>query len=84
ICQEALLNVMHHAEASQVKIRLEAKKNKIELTITDNGKGFSHESKQSFGLRKMQGRVDSINGRLHIKTENSKGTTVHVSVDTTQ
>jgi len=82
ICQEALLNVMHHAQASQVKIRLEAKKSKIELTITDNGRGFSHESKQSLGLQKMQGRVDSINGKMQIKTASSKGTTVHVSVDT--
>ena len=83
ICQEALLNVMHHAQASEVKIKLEARKNKIELTITDNGKGFSHENKQSFGLSKMEGRVASINGKLQIKSAESKGTTVHVSVDTT-
>ena len=81
ICQEALLNVMHHAQATEVKIKLEAKKNKIELSVTDNGKGFSHQSKQSFGLHKMQGRAASINGKLQIKSERSKGTTVHVSVD---
>lgn len=84
ICQEALLNVMHHAQATQVKIKLEAKKNKIELSITDNGKGFSHESKQSFGLSKMHGRAASINGILQIKTAKSKGTTVSVSVDTSK
>ena len=81
ICQEALLNVMHHAQASTVKIKLEVRKNKIELSITDNGKGFTHQSRQSFGLRKMQGRVASINGELQIKSEQSKGTTISVSVD---
>ena len=82
ICQEALLNVTHHAQATQVKIKLEAKKNRIELSVTDNGKGFSHQSKQSFGLRNMQGRADSINGKLQIESERSKGTRVSVSIDT--
>ena len=81
ICQEALLNVMHHAQATQVKIKLEEKKNKIELSVTDNGKGFKHQEKQSFGLRTMQGRADSINGRFQIESGQRKGTTVSVSVD---
>lgn len=81
ICQEALLNVMHHAQATQVKIKLEEKKNKIELSVTDNGKGFKHQEKQSFGLRTMQGRADSINGKLHIESGQRKGTRVSVSVD---
>lgn len=82
ICQEALLNVMHHAQATQVKIKLQAQRNKIELSVTDNGKGFSHESKQSFGLRNMHGRAASINGKLQIKSAKSKGTRVSVSVET--
>jgi PAS domain S-box-containing protein len=84
ICQEALLNVMHHAQATRVNIRLEGTKNKIELSVTDNGKGFSHESKQSFGLRKMQGRATSMNGKLQIETAESKGTKISVSVNTTK
>lgn len=82
ICQEALLNVMHHAEATEVKIELEEKKNKIELSVTDNGKGFEHENRQSFGLRSMQGRAASINGNLKIESDRSKGTRVSVSVST--
>jgi PAS domain S-box-containing protein len=82
ICQEALLNVMHHAQATRVDIKLEEKKNKIELSIIDNGKGFHHENTQRFGLRNMHGRVASINGKLHIKSEQEQGTSVTVSVDT--
>lgn len=81
ICQEALHNVMHHAQATAVIIKLEEKKNKIELSVTDNGKGFQHQEKQSFGLRTMQGRADSINGKLHIESKQRKGTRVSVSVD---
>jgi len=84
ICQEALLNVMHHAQATTVKIVLQQKKNKIELSVTDNGKGFEHESKQSFGLRNMQGRADSINGKLVIESAKSKGTKVSISVATSK
>jgi signal transduction histidine kinase len=72
---------MHHAQASEVKIKLEQKKNKIELSIVDNGKGFEHENRQSFGLRNMQGRAASINGNLQIESKQSKGTKVSVSVD---
>lgn len=82
ISQEALMNVMHHAQATQVKIKLEEKKNKIELSITDNGKGFAHKSTQSFGLRNMHRRAASINGELQIKSEHSKGTRISVSVGT--
>lgn len=81
ICQEALLNVMHHARATRVNIKLEEKKNKVQLSITDNGQGFEHENTQSFGLRNMQGRVASINGKLQIESKKKQGTTVTVSVD---
>ncbi|HYC27782.1 MAG TPA: PAS domain S-box protein [Chitinophagaceae bacterium] len=81
ICQEALLNVMYHAEATEVSIKLEEKKNKIKLTVSDNGRGFSQKSKKSFGLKNMQGRADSINGEFSIQSEISKGTKVSVSVN---
>jgi PAS domain S-box-containing protein len=82
ICQEALLNVMQHAQATAVKIKLEERMNRIELSITDNGKGFNHESRQSFGLRNIEGRTASINGELSIKSSRSKGTRIRVSVET--
>lgn len=82
ICQEALLNVMHHAQATEVKIKIEQKEDKIELSVTDNGRGFEYKSKQSFGLRNMRGRAASINGKLQIESNQSKGTRVSVSVRT--
>ena len=82
ICQEALINVMQHAQATEVSIRLIQKKSKAELRIRDNGKGFEHENKQSFGLKNMQERVSSINGEFSVTSRKSKGTTVSVRVTT--
>lgn len=82
ICQEALLNVMQHAQATEVKILLEEKNNRIELHVVDNGKGFEKERGQSFGMRNMQRRAASIDGKLEIKSNQSKGTFVSVSVAT--
>lgn len=82
ICQEALMNIMRHAQATEVGITLLQKKNRIELSVKDNGKGFEHSSKQNAGVAKMRGRAASIGGELTIETKKSKGTRVSVSVST--
>lgn len=82
ICQEALANVRHHAQATEIKIRIVERKNKIELSVTDNGKGFEHKTTKRFGLQNMQGRADSINGELSIKSKKSQGTRVSIKVNT--
>ena len=82
ICQEALANVIQHAQATEVAIQLIQKKNKIELSVRDNGKGFEHENKQTFGLKNMHRRAASINGEFAVKSKKSKGTTVSISVET--
>ena len=81
ICQEALLNVMHHAEASQVNISIVQTGDAIQLSITDDGKGFDSEiSSQTFGLASMNDRAASIDGAFAIESEISKGTTVTATI----
>ena len=82
ICQEALTNVIQHAQATEVTIQLIQKKSKIALSIRDNGKGIEHENIQTFGLKNMRRRAASINGEFAVKSNKSKGTTVSVSVKT--
>lgn len=82
ICQEALLNVMQHAEATEVTITLQAEDSTVELLISDNGKGFDQESQENFGLQNMHGRVASINGILSIESKKRKGTKISVRVGT--
>ena len=82
ICQEALTNVMYHAEASNVHISIEEVDEKITLTITDDGKGFAiDQQKQAPGLTRMRERAASIHGQLTIESESGKGTKVFVTVE---
>ncbi len=81
ICQESLSNVMYHAEASEVNIRLSEDDNDIHLSIADNGKGFEIQKIiQQNGLNSIRERVDSINGKFRIDSAPGKGTQIQVSI----
>jgi PAS domain S-box-containing protein len=81
ICQESLSNVMYHSQASGVQISLEASNSRVDLKITDDGKGFDvHQQKISSGLQSMRELADSINAILDIQSEKGKGTKISISV----
>jgi PAS domain S-box-containing protein len=81
VCQEALTNVMYHAEASSVNITIEEIDNKIILSIQDDGKGFNLKHQKPMpGLKRMHERAASINGMLVVKSKKGKGTTINLSV----
>ncbi len=81
ICQEALSNVMHHAEADEVVINIENTPEELYLCVSDNGKGFEpRQQVHGAGIKSMQGRVASIQGRFNILTGPGKGTRIEVSM----
>lgn len=83
IFQEAITNVVRHANATKIAVNLKVDSSNIELAITDNGKGISQEqtsSPYSFGLVSMRERVLPWDGRVEISGEENKGTTVKVTV----
>jgi PAS domain S-box-containing protein len=81
VCQEALINIMDHAEAKNVSICIEETGNEICLSIIDDGKGFdSKEKDKIFGLTTMQKRIASINGEIAIASTPGRGTKISVSV----
>ncbi len=81
ICQEALSNIMEHAEAKSVKVSLKDRGDSILLSITDDGKGFDADGhKQSAGIMNMQLLTASINGQLKIESKEGRGTTLSVVV----
>ncbi len=81
ICQESLSNIMFHALAKNVKIRIQESDREIQLSIIDDGKGFDPEKvKNSPGLISMNERANSINGRLSITSQIDAGTEVCVSI----
>lgn len=82
IAQEALTNVVRHAEAEMVRINLVTTEKEAVLTIGDDGKGVSMdaaESSGSLGIIGMRERAMLINGRLSIRGVPGEGTTVTVT-----
>ncbi len=83
IFQESLTNIMKHAQASEVRILIQNSPQNIELTISDNGRGFSHDARlkpRSFGLRGIQERVAHFGGQVSFTSAPGQGTTVSVNV----
>ncbi len=89
IAQEALNNVVKHADASQVEVRLGCLRPGggsnpgagAQLLIRDDGRGFDTESEVSqerLGLWIMRERAASIGARLEIDSQPGKGTLVSV------
>ena len=83
IAQELLTNVMRHASASQVHLRLYQDGARVTLEVTDNGKGITRErmaTLHSFGLRGMQERATLLGGHVHIVGTSGVGTRAIASV----
>ncbi|MFC2169320.1 ATP-binding protein [Acidobacteriota bacterium] len=81
IVQEALTNVVRHADASKININLEEKEGKLMMTIEDNGKGITQKEishPKSFGIMGMRERVQSWNGEYNIDGDKGSGTTISV------
>ena len=74
IIQECTNNTIKHAQATALKISIEAKKENFVLTYIDNGHGVSkHKSKVGMGLNSIRERVKILNGILQIEDKLVKG-----------
>lgn len=79
IIQEALQNIDKYAKATKVQINMNKVEDKTQITITDNGIGFSVEQeKKGIGLRNMKKRMAEINGEFTITSTLQKGTTIQL------
>ena len=86
ISQEALNNIAKHSKANQVHLSLTKRGDIIELTISDNGKGFDVEQtlsggrpERGLGLASMRERATLSGGKLVIDSQHDTGTTVRAS-----
>jgi signal transduction histidine kinase len=83
IFQEALTNILRHAQATRIDIELKEKAGELILTISDNGRGFTEDEKTrqfSFGILGMRERAQLIGGKVFITGVEGKGTVVTVQV----
>ncbi|HQA82408.1 MAG TPA: PAS domain S-box protein [Syntrophales bacterium] len=87
ILQETLTNVVRHAGATEVSVRLSEKNKVLILEVTDNGRGVTRaqiEDPRSFGLIGMRERVRPWEGTVVIEGKPNEGTRVVVSVPLVQ
>jgi signal transduction histidine kinase len=80
VLQEALSNVVRHAEAQSAEVRLSAAEGRVLLEVEDRGKGFSPEgeSPRGLGLVAMRERAELIRGALRLEPSAAGGTVVRL------
>lgn len=83
IAQEALNNILKHARANSVLVKLRQTRKNVILEIIDNGDGFDPQyvDQGGIGLQNMKSRTSQINGKLKIISKPGSGTTIKVIVD---
>lgn len=78
IIQESVGNIVKHADAKHIYLTLRKEENVIDITIEDDGKGFSKETcHDGIGMRTMKERIGLIKGNIEIDSALGKGTIVH-------
>ncbi len=90
ICQESLTNIHKHAKATEVEVSLTFSESAVELSVSDNGSGFSPRKskgdgeggRRAFGLISMRERARGLGGEFEVQSKRGKGTLVRVTVPT--
>jgi len=82
ILQEALTNVMRHAQAHSVEIELVREGEKLRMTVSDDGSGFCLDRARptSFGLVGVRERVLMLGGSMALHSEPGEGTSLSVTI----
>jgi len=85
IGQEAILNAVRHAHATQITMHIEYAEDTIVLRVIDDGRGFMYdevalEGGRHYGLLSMRERAETSGGRFRIVSRVGAGTTVEAVV----
>lgn len=83
VVQEALNNVARHAKAKEVHVKVAARRDRLTVTVTDDGCGFAIGTVTAgFGLAGMRERARQIGGTLTIRSRPARGTRVRLEIPT--
>ncbi|MEW6232020.1 MAG: histidine kinase [Chloroflexota bacterium] len=83
IAQEALNNVVRHAQAHRVDVALGRDEAHVTLRIADDGQGFDPQASRSsmhLGLWSMRERVEQLGGRFEVESAPGRGTKLVVKI----
>lgn len=85
IAQEALTNVVRHAQAEHAELRLRFTDDHLDLVVSDDGRGFDPRpipgrERPAFGLLGIEERATLLGGRARVRSRPGEGTQVEVSL----
>jgi signal transduction histidine kinase len=78
VCSEALANVAKHAKASSAAVHLVQADGRVELEITDDGRGGADPA--GSGLSGLRQRVEELGGSLGVRSPSSAGTRIRAEI----
>ncbi len=84
ITQEAINNVIKHADATEIFVQLMLHPNEIIYTFEDNGKGFDkiilNSGKKGIGIKSMYNRAKAMSGHCDVDSSIDQGTTITIVI----
>lgn len=84
IVQESLQNILKHSEATHFSIILNYENDALEISVSDNGKGFdtadNQNAKNGMGLSNIRNRSLMIGGTACIESKPAAGTTISIKI----
>jgi signal transduction histidine kinase len=78
IAQEAFTNVVRHADARQCVVRLAIAAGRLDLAVSDDGRGLPEQRRAGVGLYSMRERAAELGGTCAIEVGSVVGTRVSV------
>jgi signal transduction histidine kinase len=83
LVQEALTNVVKHADATRVEVRVIDMDETVEILLRDDGRGFDPDADaDGFGLIGMRERIALVHGTLEVESAAGAGTTLRARIPT--
>ena len=85
--RELLVNIIKHAKANNIKIKIQKDGDNIRINVEDDGIGFDTSkiepnfgSKGGFGIFNIREQLSYLGGKIEIKSESERGTMVTIAV----
>ncbi|WP_313581885.1 hypothetical protein [Chishuiella sp.] len=81
--RECMINMIKHSKAKLVSIKIEKTEKFLKIKYTDNGVGMDFlQKKSTSGIRNMENRIATINGKIIFEKNMTKGLVIHITIPT--
>jgi len=81
VVKEAMNNIVNHAKATEVRLKITTNEHDVCIMIEDNGRGFDQvpDNGCADGLRNMRQRIEEIGGKFDLQSKVTSGTRIVVT-----